>query len=74
MTTTEAQWITLGFIFAIIAAVIGYDVVIIKCFGPDASISRVTAHCFVRWPIAAPIVMFALGAIAGHTWFPACER
>ena len=47
LTPVQAQWLTLAFVIAVTALVIGYDVMAIRAWGVEASISRV-----MRRPIA----------------------
>jgi hypothetical protein len=70
MTSIKAQWLTLFFLIAVTVLVIGYDVLIITAFGPDASISRVLSKLFGRWPTVAIAVVFWLGILTGHVWLP----
>jgi hypothetical protein len=46
MTSIEAQRLTLLFLIVVTIVVIGYDVLIIRAAGPDASISRVLCKLF----------------------------
>jgi hypothetical protein len=69
MTTQQAQWLTLFFLAAITAAVIGYDVLIIRVAGPDASISRVLGS-LLELPSAFVVFVFWLGVLVGHVWIP----
>ncbi len=71
MTTQEAQWLTLFFLAAVTAAVLGYDLLIIRAAGPDASISRVVGRLLARWPLTAFALLFWLGLLVGHVWLPA---
>jgi hypothetical protein len=70
MTTPQAQLLTLFFLAALTAAVIGYDLLIIRAAGPDASISRVLGRL-----LDVPSVLFGfvfwLGVLVGHVWLPA---
>jgi uncharacterized BrkB/YihY/UPF0761 family membrane protein len=70
MTSVEAQRLTLLFLIAVTVLVIGYDVLIVRAAGPDASISRVLCKLFGRWPAAAIAVVFWLGILTGHVWLP----
>jgi hypothetical protein len=69
MTTPEAQWLTLAFLLAVSAAVIGYDLLIIRACGPDASISRVLSR-LLELPSAFVVFVFWLGVLVGHVWVP----
>jgi hypothetical protein len=71
MTTPHAQWLTLFFLAAVTALVVGYDLLIIRAAGPDASISRVLGWLLVRWPLTAVALLFWLGLLIGHVWLPA---
>lgn len=70
MTPLQAQWLTLAVVVVLTAAVVGYDLAIIVAHGPDASISRVLARLFGRWPILLAVVLFWLGVLVGHLWLP----
>ncbi len=48
LTTVQAQWLTLAFVLATTAMVIGYDVLAIRSWGVEASISRVMRRLFNR--------------------------
>jgi hypothetical protein len=71
MTTVQAQWLTLVFLLAVFVLIIGYDLLIIRACGPDASISRVVGRFLARWPQAAIVLLFWLGLLIGHVWLPA---
>ena len=71
MTTVQAQWVTLAFIVAATAFIIGFDGWITLRYGADASISRVLCRLFGRWPTVAVAVVFWLGLLVGHVWLPA---
>jgi hypothetical protein len=71
LTPAHAQWLTVGFIATVTAAVLWFDVWVTLRFGPDASISRVLADLAARWPTAAAAVIFWLGLLVGHVWLPA---
>jgi hypothetical protein len=70
MTTPQAQWITLLFLAAVTVLVIGYDLLIIRAAGPNASVSRVLGRL-----LDVPSVLFGfvfwLGVLVGHVWLPA---
>ena len=70
MTTPQAQWLTLFFLLAVSAAVIGYDVLIIRACGANASISRVLGR-LLELPSAFVVFVFWLGVLVGHVWIPA---
>jgi hypothetical protein len=70
MPTPQAQWLTLAFLLAVSAAVIGYDVLIIRAAGPDASVSRVLGR-LLELPSAFVVFVFWLGVLVGHVWLPA---
>ena len=70
MTTPHAQWLTLFVLLAVSAAVIGYDLAIIRFVGPEASVSRVLGRLLE--PRSALLVfVFWLGVLVGHVWLPA---
>ena len=70
MTTPQAQWLTLFFLAAVTALVIGYDLLIVRAAGPDASISRVLGR-LLELPSAFVVFVFWLGVLVGHVWLPA---
>jgi hypothetical protein len=70
MTTVQAQWLTLGFVIAVTALVIGYDVWVIRAWGVEASISRVMRRLFGASPTLFVSVVFWLGLLVGHIWLP----
>ncbi len=71
MTTASAQYLTLAFLVAITSLVIAYDVLALRAWGPDATISRVMAATCRRWPILYPVLWFAIGVFCGHVGLPA---
>jgi LPS O-antigen subunit length determinant protein (WzzB/FepE family) len=70
MTTVQAQWLTLGFVLAVTAVVIGYDVLAIRAWGVEASISRVMRELFGAYPTLFVALVFWLGILVGHIWLP----
>jgi LPS O-antigen subunit length determinant protein (WzzB/FepE family) len=70
MTTVQAQWLTLGFVLAVTAVVIGYDVLAIRAWGVEASISRVMRQLFGTYPTLFVALVFWLGILIGHIWLP----
>ena len=70
MTTPQAQWLTLAFLLAVSAAVVGYDLLITRAAGPDASVSRVLGR-LLELPSAFVVFVFWLGVLVGHVWLPA---
>lgn len=70
MTTTQAQWLTLFFLAAVTVLVVAYDLLIVRSYGPDASISRVLARLLGRWPTVAAMLLFWIGVFVGHVWLP----
>jgi hypothetical protein len=62
--------LTLTFLLVVSAAVIGYDVLIIRAAGPDASVSRVLGR-LLELPSAFVVFVFWLGVLVGHVWLPA---
>jgi hypothetical protein len=71
MTTLHAQWLTLAFLAAATVIVLAFDVWVSLRYGVDASISRVVAWAFERWPTVAAAVVFWLGVLVGHVWLRA---
>jgi hypothetical protein len=69
MTIPQTQWLTLIFLLAVSAAVIGYDILIIQLAGPDASVSRVLSR-LLELPSAFVVFVFWLGVLVGHVWMP----
>jgi hypothetical protein len=69
MTTPQAQWLTLIFLLSVTVLVVGYDVLIIRAGGPDASISRVLGR-LLQLPSAFVVFVFWLGVLVGHVWIP----
>lgn len=70
MTTAHAQWLTLAFVLAMTVLVVGYDVLAIRAWGVDASISRVLRHLFGRYPSLFVALVFWIGILVGHIWLP----
>jgi hypothetical protein len=70
LTPNQAQWLTLGFVIAMSAIVIGYDVLIIRAYGVDASISRVLRRLFATSPVFWAAFVFWLGVMVGHFGLP----
>ncbi len=54
------------FILAAILAITAYDLFVWWYFGEAATISAVTRAAGKRWPLLAPLLAFAAGAIYGH--------
>jgi hypothetical protein len=69
MTSSQAQLLTLFFLATISVISIGYDVLIIRAVGPDASISRVLGR-LLELPSAFVVFIFWLGVLVGHVWLP----
>ena len=70
LTPNQAQWLTLVFVLAVTVLVIGYDVVAIRTWGVEASISRVLRSLFGAYPTLAVALVFWLGILVGHIWLP----
>jgi hypothetical protein len=70
MTSPQAQLLTVFFLAALTAAVIAYDLLIIRAAGPDASINRVLGRP-LELPPAFVVFVFWLGVLVGHVWLPA---
>jgi hypothetical protein len=70
LTPVQAQWLTLAFVIAVTALVIGYDVLAIRSWGVEASISRVLRRLFGSSPTLFVAMVFWLGILVGHIWLP----
>ncbi len=70
MTVQQGQILTLAFILATTAIVIGYDVLAARAWGREATISYVMRRTFDRWPILYPVFWLWLGILAGHIGLP----
>ena len=70
LTLVQAQWLTLAFVISITAVVIGYDVLAIRSWGAEASISRVLRRLFGTSPTLFVALVFWLGILVGHIWLP----
>lgn len=66
LTPAQAQWVTLLFVVAVTAGAIGFDVLMIRHYGMDASISRVLRRLFTRYPVLFASVLMWLGILIGH--------
>jgi hypothetical protein len=70
MTSSQAQVLTLFFLLSVTVLTVGYDLLIIRTAGPDASISRVLGQ-LLELPSAFVVFVFWLGVLVGHIWLPA---
>ena len=70
LTPVQAQWLTLAFVLVMTALAIGYDVLAIRAWGFDASISRVLRRLFGASPTLFVALVFWLGILVGHIWLP----
>jgi hypothetical protein len=70
MTSAQIQWLTMAFIVAVAAVVIGYDILIVQAYGTEASISRVIRRLIERHPTVFVAIVFAAGVFVGHIWLP----
>lgn len=70
LTPVQAQWLTLAFVLTATILVIGYDVIAIRTWGVEASISRVLRRLFGGCPTLAVALVFWLGILVGHIWLP----
>ena len=61
MISSDAQWLTLWFVLLVTAAVLGYDLAVIRWSGPDASISRVLGRLLEHYPSASARPGFLVG-------------
>lgn len=71
LTPLQAQWLTFIFVLAATALVVGYDILAIRAWGVDASISRVVRRIFGFSPTVFVAFVFWLGILVGHIWLPA---
>ncbi|MGP0063540.1 MAG: hypothetical protein ACLQGP_08080 [Isosphaeraceae bacterium] len=70
LTPAQAQWLTLAFVVAATIVVVGYDVLAIRAWGVDASISRVLRRLFIVYPTLFVAFVFWLGILVGHIGLP----
>lgn len=66
----DVREVTGWFILAIVIIVVLYDTYVYVNCGPEATISRVIYRAHEKWPLLAPLVAFALGALWGHFFWP----
>lgn len=66
MTTVQAQWCTFFFILAMSLIVVGYDLLAIRAWGFDASISRTLRRGFSYSPTLFAATVFWVGILVGH--------
>lgn len=71
MSDQEARWLTVGFILALVAITIGYDVAIMHLVGSDATISRVCGNAMHRYPILTAWTLVGVGMFIGHVFLSA---
>lgn len=70
LTPSQAQWLTLAFVLAVTFVVISYDVLAIRAWGVEASISRVLHRLFNVYPTLFVALVFWLGLLVGHIGLP----
>ncbi len=70
LTVSQAQWLTLTFVILATLMIIGYDVLAIRAWGVEASISRVFRRVFGASPTLFVATVFWLGILVGHIWLP----
>ena len=70
LTPVQAQWLTLAVVLAVTAVAIGYDVLAIRVWGVEVSISRVMRRLFGASPTLFVALVFWLGILVGHIWLP----
>jgi hypothetical protein len=70
-TPAQAQLLTLAFVAAVTVLVLGYDILAIRAWGVEASISRVLRRLFVVCPTLFVAFVFWLGILIGHIGMPA---
>lgn len=71
LTPVQSQGLTLIFVVAITTLVIGYDLLVIRAWGVDSSISHVVRRLFVACPSLWAAFVFWLGVLVGHIFLPA---
>ena len=69
-TPGQAQWLTLAFVVAVTILVLGYDILAIRAWGVEASISRVLRRLFIVYPTLFVAFVFWLGILVGHIGLP----
>lgn len=70
LTPVQWQWVTFGFVLAVTALVVGFDVWTIQANGVNSSISRVFRRLFTASPTFFVALVFWLGILVGHIWLP----
>jgi hypothetical protein len=70
LTPVQAQWLTLAFVVAVTVVVVGYDILAIRAWGVEASISRVLRRLFIVYPTLFVAFVFWLGILVGHIGLP----
>jgi hypothetical protein len=70
LTPVQAQWLTLAFLVAVTVVAVGYDVLAIRAWGVEASISRVLRRLFTAYPTLFVAFIFWLGILVGHIGLP----
>lgn len=70
LTPVQAQWLTLAFVVAVTIVVIGYDILAIRAWGVEASISRVLRRLFEVYPTLFVAFIFWVGILVGHIGLP----
>lgn len=66
LTPTQAQRLTLAFVIAITFVVLAYDILVIRAYGVEASISRVMQRFFAARPTLFVMFVIWLGVLIGH--------
>lgn len=70
LTPVQQQWCTFGFVLAVTAVVVAFDLWTIQHHGVNSSISRVFRRLFAVSPTFFVALVFWLGILVGHIWLP----
>ena len=70
LSSIQAQWLTLALVVGLTALFVGYDILAIRAWGVEASISRVLRRLFVFYPTLFVAFIFWLGILVGHIGLP----
>lgn len=70
MNPNQIQWVTVGFMTMTAMSIIGYDLMIWRVFGVEATVSRVWLRAHQAYPVISLVMVFALGVLVGHFFLP----